>query len=269
MIIKRRGFFKKSGWLASVTGLGRALPILAFAESTAKKKKNNNIIASTNNAVTDTTTGKVRGYARIDIFTFKSIPYGAPTDGKNRFMPLQMPVSWKGVHDCLVYGPICPQKANNGWLQEEYAFLYQWIDGYLDEESLKKKIIDKFGSKGDNIYKVLRKTHANVKPVEILSFISAQNPIAFLLASLKTAQKTDPVYLYIFAWQTPMLDGRPCSFHCSAIPFAFANTDRYENYAVASEEARKLDDKVAKCWINFVVFGNHNHKGLSEWQAFN
>ena len=68
----------------------------------------------------------------------------------------------------------------------------------------------------------------------------------------------------MFAWQTTMLEGRPRSFYCSEIPFAFANTDRAENYTGAIEEASKLADKVAKCWINFASFGNPNHKGLPE-----
>ena len=139
----------------------------------------------------------------------------------------------------------------------------------LDEEGLKKKIADRFGAKGDRVYQVLRKVHPSVKPVEVLSFISAQNPIAYLQAIRKSAQNSAPVYQYLFAWHTPVLDGRPRSFHCSEIPFAFGNTDRCENYTGASDEARKLGDKMSKAWISFAHYGNPNHKGLPEWPAFN
>lgn len=139
----------------------------------------------------------------------------------------------------------------------------------LDETGLQKRLTTKYGAKGDIVYQALRKAHPSVKPVEILSFISAQNPMAYLQASRKAAQNSAPAFLYMFAWHTPLLDGRPRSFHCSEIPFAFANTDRCENYTGASKEARKLGEKVAKAWINFARYGNPNHKGLPEWPAFN
>jgi len=517
----RRNFLHKAGLLASATGLGLVIPASVSAQS-VKKNAKNSILAAADHAVADTVYGKVRGYSRNNIYTFKGIPYGADTSGQNRFMPPQKLKSWSEIKDCLVYGPISPQRPNSGWLQQEYGFLYQWIDGYqdedclrlnvwtpsltdgkkrpvmfwihgggffsgssqehpsydgenlstlgdvvvvsinhrlnafgyldlsdygskyassgnvgmldivaalewvrdniqnfgghkdnvtifgqsggatkvitlmampaakglfhraisqsnsivqvatheyaaqitkhiledlgiskddiskiheikparlieaigfaerkigsavppgvgrsglqpvvdgyilpnhpfdptapaisatipfmvgttrneasasinnaaieaLDEADLKTKINEKFAAKGDLVYKTLRNTYPDVKPVEILSFISAQNPMAYLQASRKAAQNSAPVYLYMFAWHTPMLDGRPRSFHCSEIPFAFANTDRCENYTGGSNEARKLDEKIAKAWINFARFGNPNHNGLPQWQAF-
>ncbi|MDP4209314.1 MAG: carboxylesterase/lipase family protein [Bacteroidota bacterium] len=522
MKTNRRDFLQRAGLLATATGLGSVIPGKTFAATTPEKSENI-ILASANSAVADTVAGKVRGYIRNTVFTFKGIPYGASTGGENRFMPSLKPASWNGVRDCLVYGPICPQKANSGWSQQEYGFLYQWIDGYqeedclrlnvwtpaindgkkrpvlfwihgggffsgssqehpsydgenlsklgdvvvvsinhrlnifgfldlsdygnryassanvgmldivtalewvrdnigrfggdkdnvtifgqsgggtkvttlmampsakglfhkaisqsnsivqvatheyatqitgyvlgdlgitrdsiaelhkikpsrllealsvaeqkmgskvpanvgrsglqpvvdgnilpshpfdpeapaisgnvpfmvgstrneasasinnaivenLDEEGLKKRLNDRFGLKGSQVYQVLRKVHPNVKPVEILSFISAQNPMAYLMASRKSAQLVAPVYLYMFAWHTPVLDGRPRSFHCSEIPFAFANTDRCEHYTGASGEARILADKVSGAWLNFARHGNPNHKKLPEWPAFN
>jgi para-nitrobenzyl esterase len=45
------------------------------------------IAASDKNAVADTIAGKVRGYTRNGIHTFKGIPYAATTEGAARFMP--------------------------------------------------------------------------------------------------------------------------------------------------------------------------------------
>lgn len=60
--------------------------------------------------VADTTFGRVRGVDVQGIKTFKGIPYGASTAGRNRFMPPASPVAWTGVRDALQYGPSAPQR---------------------------------------------------------------------------------------------------------------------------------------------------------------
>ena len=60
--------------------------------------------------VAETAFGKVRGVDVQGIKTFKGIPYGASTAGKNRFMPPAKPASWTGVRDALQYGPSAPQR---------------------------------------------------------------------------------------------------------------------------------------------------------------
>lgn len=59
--------------------------------------------------VVDTTSGKVRGATREGIHSFKGIPYGASTGGKNRWLPPQPVQAWQGVRDALDYGPRAPQ----------------------------------------------------------------------------------------------------------------------------------------------------------------
>lgn len=45
-------------------------------------------------------------------------------------------------------------------------------------------------------------------------------------SSAKAAQVAAPAYVYLFAWNTPILDGRVRSFHCAELPFVVDNTDR-------------------------------------------
>jgi para-nitrobenzyl esterase len=74
--------------------------------------------------VVETTTGKVQGIANAGIKQFKGIPYGAPTGGKNRFMPPKPPAAWTGVRECFGYGQISPQTPAD--LRRDYGMMIMW-----------------------------------------------------------------------------------------------------------------------------------------------
>jgi len=59
--------------------------------------------------IAPTASGRVRGTVKAGINVFKGIPYGAPTSGRNRFMPPVKPLPWTDLRDALAYGPTAPQ----------------------------------------------------------------------------------------------------------------------------------------------------------------
>ena len=69
--------------------------------------------ADVENAVADTASGKVRGAIVDGIKVFRGIPYGAPANGRNRFMPPVKPAAWTGTRDALAFGPNAPQTSDN------------------------------------------------------------------------------------------------------------------------------------------------------------
>jgi len=71
-----------------------------------------------------TTSGVVEGIANGNVKEFKGIPYGAPTSGANRYAPPKKPVAWKGVRNCIGYGPISPQTPSN--LASDYSMMIGW-----------------------------------------------------------------------------------------------------------------------------------------------
>jgi len=72
----------------------------------------------------ETTSGRVQGIANGGIKEFKGIPYGAPTGGKNRYMPPKKPAPWTGVRECFAHGQVCPQTLSS--LASDYAMMIQW-----------------------------------------------------------------------------------------------------------------------------------------------
>ncbi|MBS0332688.1 MAG: carboxylesterase/lipase family protein [Proteobacteria bacterium] len=74
--------------------------------------------------IADTATGKVQGIANGPVWEFKGIPYGAPTGGRNRWMPPQKAAPWKGVRECFGFGQCCPQTQAD--IRGEYGQLIQW-----------------------------------------------------------------------------------------------------------------------------------------------
>lgn len=134
--------------LKSVTaaiGAGAATAVLpSFASEPAKKSGvaalpangGPSVIATSTNAVVDTNSGKVAGYVREGIFTFKGIPYGDTTEGTNRFMPPAKPKPWDGVRSSRQHGHVAPQSARAGWANDEESFMFSWDDGIQGEDCL-------------------------------------------------------------------------------------------------------------------------------------
>jgi para-nitrobenzyl esterase len=95
------------------------------------------IVASDENAIAQTTAGKVRGYTRNGIYTYKGIPYGETTEGSGRFQPPQRAKPWTGLRSSMQYGRICPQGARwEAWNKDEEAWLFSWDDGVAGEDCL-------------------------------------------------------------------------------------------------------------------------------------
>jgi para-nitrobenzyl esterase len=69
----------------------------------------NDVLTATLSPVVEIASGKIHGTVAGGIHAFKGIPYGAPTGGKNRFLPPQPVTGWAGVRDALAYHGKAPQ----------------------------------------------------------------------------------------------------------------------------------------------------------------
>ena len=78
----------------------------------------------------------------------------------------------------------------------------------------------------------------------------------------KLAQKAGDVFVYLFAWETPVLGGRLRSCHTLEIPFVFNTADTAE--LTGDDPGRlALAETMARAWIAFAKSGNPG------WPAYN
>ena len=72
--------------------------------------------------IVETQSGKIRGFpdGHIEkpVQIFRGVPYGAPTGGRNRFMPPQKVKPWTGLRDAVQLGDRAPQPSS-GWVMIE------------------------------------------------------------------------------------------------------------------------------------------------------
>ena len=83
----RRVLLKKSSLLAGAVLSRRIFGAPQAASNTSPQAR--------------TTYGSIMGSVRDGIFTFKGIPYGAPTGGDARFLPPAKPAPWAGIRSAL------------------------------------------------------------------------------------------------------------------------------------------------------------------------
>jgi para-nitrobenzyl esterase len=127
MVASRRDFLKSSTLTlaASVAAaVSSANTSSADQAGSASRPTNSAGAAGTLFVDADTAYGKVQGIQTTGIKIFKGVPYGAPTGGRNRFLPPKKPVAWRGVRECFAHGPVSPQAPLD--LSSEYGLMIRW-----------------------------------------------------------------------------------------------------------------------------------------------
>jgi len=139
----------------------------------------------------------------------------------------------------------------------------------MTAEQLQEKADGSFAGHGAELIASYRELYPNANPFQLWSVINtARMRGQSLTLAGRKAQQSAPVYVYQFAWQTPVLDGRPMAFHCAELPFVFDNADLCEHMTGGGEASHVLAGRVSQAWINFARSGNPNHTGIPQWKRF-
>jgi len=135
----RRDFIKTIGiGSAGLTISTGTVSASSGAYRTDKKNDNDGqvIFIGDKIAIAETINGKVRGFIHKDIYNFLGIPYGANTEGKNRFMPPQKPEPWTDIYPAVYWPNSAPQLLENFYANRYLAFTDYWHYDDVSENCL-------------------------------------------------------------------------------------------------------------------------------------
>jgi para-nitrobenzyl esterase len=123
----------------------------------------------------------------------------------------------------------------------------------------------------DNLIATYKKDRQNATPSDIYFAVTTDRAMrmnAIKQAELKAAQGSAPVYMYIFDWRSPVLEGKLRSPHGIELAFVFDNTDKTAGMNGTGTDLAQLAEKVSSAWSAFARTGNPNTSGLLHWPAY-
>jgi len=155
--------------------------------------------------------------------------------------------------------------------------LHEFINGLdrpeaqaMQMDELQRLVSQEFGQLSKEIIDAYRGDYPQATPFDLYATIAAaslRRP-AFEQATRQAALSRAPAYAYIYAWRTPVLDGRPGPFHGSEIAFTFDNAELCDHYSGGSAEAIVLSKQISTAWVNFARTGNPNDDGFPHWPKY-
>ena len=136
------------------------------------------------------------------------------------------------------------------------------------DDKARAKLKERFGDKADAVGAAFLAAYPEKKLADAYFIDLRFRPGAIRDLDLKAQQGGAQVYSYMFAYESPVLDGIAMSWHCSELPYVFANAELVKTATGGGKEAIALSDKISEAWVNFARNGKPSAKGLPAWPAY-
>lgn len=175
------------------------------------------------------------------------------------------------------FAPIAPAISANvplmiGTNKDEMNLFFAfapWLDG-LDEAAMHQRVEMFVGDQADLIIEPYRRARPKDSMRDLVLAIATDHAMrmpSLVTADRKVAQHGAPVFVYLFTWETPVLDGRLKSPHALEIPFVF-DTVQTSGLTGDSPTRFALAEKMSRAWLAFARTGNPNHEGIPKWPPY-
>ncbi|MDR2912713.1 MAG: carboxylesterase family protein [Alistipes sp.] len=134
-------------------------------------------------------------------------------------------------------------------------------------EGVVERLSATYGDRAGEIVAAYSRQFPDLRPIEVLSFISSNRRNVVRSADTKLAQSS-PVWMAWFGFQSPLFDGRQRAFHCADISYWFHNTDLMITHTGGGKAPRDLADKMSSALVAFMRTGDPNTPELPEWPRY-
>lgn len=141
----------------------------------------------------------------------------------------------------------------------------------LDVAGLHARIVSLAGDATGALLAAYRHAYPHASPGDLFTSFMTDRLFrmhSITIAERKYEQRTAPVYMYLFTWETPVLHGRLKSTHALEIPFIFDNLSSARNFTGESPELVPLAEKMSEAWLAFARDGKPGYRGLPSWPAY-
>jgi para-nitrobenzyl esterase len=147
--------------------------------------------------------------------------------------------------------------------------LAPWLDG-MDEAGMRQRVQMFVGEQAERIIEPYKRARPNDSLRDLVLAIATDHAMripSLVIADRKVAQHGAPVFVYMFTWETPVLDGKLKSPHALEIPFVF-DTVQTSGLTGDSPTRFALAEKMSQTWLAFARTGNPNHEGIPNWPQY-
>ncbi|HEY7350081.1 MAG TPA: carboxylesterase/lipase family protein [Ktedonobacterales bacterium] len=141
----------------------------------------------------------------------------------------------------------------------------------LDEAGLRARVQPLAGEATTALIAAYRHTYPQASPGDLFSSLMSDRMMrmhSITLAERKHAQGAAPVWMYLFTWETPVLNGRLKSCHALEIPFVFDNLKYGIRFTGESPERLALAENMSEAWLAFAHSGVPGYRDLPTWPAY-
>jgi para-nitrobenzyl esterase len=127
----------------------------------------------------------------------------------------------------------------------------------------------KFGAAGVDIVAAYKNAHPGRAAIEIWYVIEASEMRRHSFELTDRKYTLDgKAWQYMFSWATPMLEGRPKTFHSAEIAFVFNNAGLCVNQTGGGPAAIRLAAQMSDSWVAFARRGDPTHGAIPKWPAY-